>query len=67
MIYNDRKSEPKIKFGKIDNYILIPIIGGIIKICYRYLILHTESSFINHPFVFSSYSSLGMCWHSLDI
>ena len=23
--------------------------------------MHTESSFINHPFVFSSYSSLGMC------
>ncbi len=58
---NAKKKEPKIKFGQIDSYILIPIIGGIIKICYRYLLLHTDSSFINHPFVFSAYSSLGMC------
>ena len=58
---NNEKLEPKIKCGNIDTNILIPIIGGIIKIIYRYLILHTDSSFINHPFVFSSYSSLGMC------
>lgn len=59
MVYNGKR-EQIIKFGIIDKYILIPIIGGLIKIFYRYLILHIGPSFGNHPFVFSLYSSLGM-------
>jgi len=51
----------KIQFGETNKLILIPIIGGIIKIIYRFLIIQTGPSFGNHPFVFSSYSSLGMC------
>ena len=59
-----------ISFGRIDKFIFIPIIGGFIRILIKFLITYNYNNddeeknincyFLNHPFIFCCYSSLGM-------
>ena len=51
-----------ITFGKIDKRFLIPVIGGIIKLIYRFL-LNINPKYeilLNNPFILSVYTNIGM-------
>ena len=51
-----------ITFGKINMKFLIPIIGGIIRLIYRFLVnINSKYEIIlKNPFILSIYTSIGM-------
>ena len=49
-----------ISIGKVDRYILLPIIGGLIRLVFRFILYIDNQSLSKHPLIISIFSSLGM-------
>ena len=51
-----------INFGKLDKKLLIPVIGGLISLCYKYIVKYNSKYEIltQNPFLHSIYVNIGM-------
>ena len=51
-----------INFGKLDKKLLIPVVGGLIRLCYKYIVKSNPKYKIltQNPFLFNIYVAFGM-------
>ena len=51
-----------INFGKLDKKLLIPVVGGLIRLCYKYIVKSNPKYKIltQNPFLFNIYVNIGM-------